>query len=313
MKKDFLEINKENLHEIYIQKNVRLKDLPEYFGSNVSFIRKQLASFGIKKTQKLACKNSYETLLSERGKDYLSKRPLKTTTQKEIISQKVWGTRRNSIKEKYSKEGITYETLYQKYIIENLSLRELSIHFNKEKFQIRKVLQFFKIPPKEKNKVREAFYKGTEEFNNDSERKELHIKNTQTTIKKMYGHSWYKNSTSKQEKEIIEYIFQNFKNLEIKSGDYSIICNPSTGSALQIDVYLPELSLAIEFNGDYWHNRELYENDIKNKTCDSREMLKTRLCFEKNIYLIHMWYSDWVKDKESCLFSIKQEISSRIR
>jgi very-short-patch-repair endonuclease len=53
----------------------------------------------------------------------------------------------------------------------------------------------------------------------------------------------------------------------------------------EIDIYLPHLKLAFEFNGLWWHS-ELY----KERNYHSN---KTKECLEKGIQLIHIWEDDW--------------------
>ena len=54
----------------------------------------------------------------------------------------------------------------------------------------------------------------------------------------------------------------------------------------ELDIYIPELKLAFEFNGVYWHN-ELYKTTNYHKE-------KSDLCEEKGIQLIHIWEDDWL-------------------
>jgi hypothetical protein len=56
-------------------------------------------------------------------------------------------------------------------------------------------------------------------------------------------------------------------------------------SPQELDIYLPELNLAFEFNGVYWHN-ELYKEK-------NYHLNKTNSCLEKGIQLIHVWEDDW--------------------
>ena len=53
----------------------------------------------------------------------------------------------------------------------------------------------------------------------------------------------------------------------------------------ELDIYLPEFKLAIEFNGLYWHNEI-----TKDKNYHKR---KSDLCKDKGIQLIHIWEDDW--------------------
>ena len=54
----------------------------------------------------------------------------------------------------------------------------------------------------------------------------------------------------------------------------------------ELDIYLPELNLAFEFNGTYWHN-ELYKSKKYHKE-------KSDLCDKLNIQLIHIYEDDWL-------------------
>ena len=61
---------------------------------------------------------------------------------------------------------------------------------------------------------------------------------------------------------------------------------------LELDIYYPELSIAIEYQGNYWHNRpETKERDERKK----------RLCKEKCIKLIEVWDDDFLKNPDIIL------------
>lgn len=59
-------------------------------------------------------------------------------------------------------------------------------------------------------------------------------------------------------------------------------------SPSELDVYLPERSIAVEFNGNYWHS-ELYKDKYYhiNKTID---------CMQKGIRLIHIFEYEWLEE-----------------
>jgi hypothetical protein len=69
---------------------------------------------------------------------------------------------------------------------------------------------------------------------------------------------------------------------------------------LELDYFLPELNLAIECNGLYWHG-ELFKSRKYHQN-------KTNLCKDKSINLIHIWEDDW--NKKSNI--IKSIISNRV-
>jgi hypothetical protein len=83
---------------------------------------------------------------------------------------------------------------------------------------------------------------------------------------------------SEDEKLILDFIEKNY-NGEIITNSKSII------SPYELDIYLPDLNLAFEFNGVYWHN-EL------NRPSDYHK-IKSDLCDDKGIQLIHIYEDDW--------------------
>jgi len=86
------------------------------------------------------------------------------------------------------------------------------------------------------------------------------------------------NNISNMEKDLLNFIKNNYhSNILINSK--KII------SPYELDIFLPDLKLAFEFNGLYWHS-ELYKDKNYHK-------LKTDLCEEKGIQLIHIYEDDW--------------------
>ena len=57
----------------------------------------------------------------------------------------------------------------------------------------------------------------------------------------------------------------------------------------EIDIFLPDLKLAFEFNGIYWHSINNSFRNVKN----DYHLIKTKLCEEKGINLIHVFEDDW--------------------
>lgn len=80
--------------------------------------------------------------------------------------------------------------------------------------------------------------------------------------------------TSKGELEVRDFI-SSF-NINIKK--YRINGN-------ELDMYIPDLKLALEFNGLYWHN-ELYKEK-------KYHFNKWKICKDNNIQLITIWQDDW--------------------
>ena len=94
------------------------------------------------------------------------------------------------------------------------------------------------------------------------------------------------------EESIEEYIRRSYPELRIESNNRSIIPSRNTRSSyLEIDIFIPELSLGIEANGETYHDREKYRDDRRNSTQYSDEMYKKNYCKSVGIKLIHVWSS----------------------
>ncbi len=75
-------------------------------------------------------------------------------------------------------------------------------------------------------------------------------------------------------------------------GSYYIIKNDrSVLNGKELDLYIPEKKLAIEFNGDYWHS------EIKKKDTNYHQR-KTLKCMQKGINLIQIFEFDWINNSE---------------
>lgn len=105
--------------------------------------------------------------------------------------------------------------------------------------------------------------------------------------------------TSAMEIQLVNYI---------KSFGYDIIQrDKSILSGKELDIYIPEKKLALEFNGDYWHSSEFKEYDYhQNKTIE---------CIKKGIHLIHIFEYEWldIDKKEKILNYIKYKLSNNTR
>lgn len=97
--------------------------------------------------------------------------------------------------------------------------------------------------------------------------------------------SCYKSlSTSKYEQEIAEYI-STFYTGDLVRNSRKII------SPLELDLYYPEKKIAIEFNGDYWHNESRVTYDYHYN--------KFKKCFDSGITLVSIFEHEWLSNKDS--------------
>ena len=101
-----------------------------------------------------------------------------------------------------------------------------------------------------------------------------------------YGFPIQKNyNDSLPQKQIYEFILDNYTGVVIYN-DWSVLGNK------EIDIYLPELHLAIEHNGLPYHS-----SNIKCKKNQYRHIEKTNACLEKGIQLIHIRGDQWILNR----------------
>ena len=88
------------------------------------------------------------------------------------------------------------------------------------------------------------------------------------------------------EKEVVTYIKSIYKE-EIIENDRSII------APKELDIYIPEKSFAVEFDGLYWHS----EAQGKGSTY---HLTKTKMCMSKGIRLLHIYENEWRDKQDIC-------------
>ena len=108
-----------------------------------------------------------------------------------------------------------------------------------------------------------------------------------------------KSGVSKAEKEIYNFIKSNIEE--------EVIENLNILDGKEIDIYIPDLKIGIEYNGLYWHS-ELYKEN--NYHLDKLELAKS-----KGIRLIQIFEDEWLNKKEivkSRLLNILGKTQNRI-
>ena len=108
-----------------------------------------------------------------------------------------------------------------------------------------------------------------------------------------------KDNASIYQKEIYDFLKQELGNNEIILTNERTILYPK-----ELDIYIPSLKLAIEFNGLFWHS-EISGN--KNKTYHLNKLNK---CLFKEIRLIHIFEDEWRDKKEIIKSILKNKIST---
>ena len=96
------------------------------------------------------------------------------------------------------------------------------------------------------------------------------------------------NGKSKEEKELYDYI-SSIVNCECISSFHVV----KDGKYLfELDIYIPELHFAIEFDGLFWHNERSGKKS-------EYHLWKTKECEKMGIKLIHIFEDEWMFHKEA--------------
>lgn len=104
------------------------------------------------------------------------------------------------------------------------------------------------------------------------------------------------------EEEITKFIQENY------DGEIQLKKKHLISKGYEIDIYLPQINLAIEVNGIYWHS------EIWGKYKDYH-LFKTQKLLEKDIQLLHIWDREWLHKKEivkSIILNKLNKITNRI-
>ena len=117
--------------------------------------------------------------------------------------------------------------------------------------------------------------------------------------------------TSKQEDEVADFIknyLHNYANMDYimhRSITFNNVYNGMNMTCddehlckhmrMELDIYIPELSLAIEYDGDYWHDDRIMM-ETRGLTNSESHVIKQQLCKQAGIELIFITERDWLSD-----------------
>lgn len=96
--------------------------------------------------------------------------------------------------------------------------------------------------------------------------------------------------TSKEELELKEFI-KSFYNKTILFNERGVL------NGKELDIYLPDDKIAIEYDGLYWHSDEYKDKDY--------HLNKTKECEDLNIHLIQIFSDEWIFKKDIVKNKIK--------
>lgn len=274
------------LEEQYLIKNIPSPDLSKELGIGTWLLSKICSHYGIKKdfTQR------YEIIRQKTQEKY----GVVSTLQLEDVKQKS----KDTLLTKYGTTNVMelpeirlkqQQTCLEKYKVTSynkIHIQHLDIWEDDQKF-----IEFIN------NYSVNMGYKPTVAnlcifFNVDKKSilNKIHLFNLEDVVQLYYSRSHY-------EDEIIEFLHSLGLD-NIQSNIKSILEN------LEIDIYLPDYKIGIEFNGDYWHS-DIYHEDHNGRSTYHQD--KSLLAESKGVFLFHIFEYEWNNPQE------RNNIKNRLR
>jgi len=160
---------------------------------------------------------------------------------------------------KYEKAVIDYKNLSNKEFLEKVIENNIYLYTNGVN-----------------NKFKNEYYKRFDKISDDF------MLQLDTNCKELDIHfSGYHSSISNGEKELLDFI-KSFYTGNIIENDRHL--------GKELDIYLPDLKIAIEYDGVYWHSSKFKDKNY--------HLNKTKICEENDIQLIHIFETEWLNKKD---------------
>jgi hypothetical protein len=170
-----------------------------------------------------------------------------------------------------SYDNITYNTVRNILLKNGVILRHLKKYDHKERW--------FGDNPKAKLLLNKKTFIGK---NPHELMRELGVSKNSIHVYARYHDIPYPNnkSTSKPENELYEFLMCTTDNIIVKSSRTII-------PPLELDLFIPELKIAIEYDGIYWHLEQMGKNK-------NYHLNKTNMCEKLGIKLFHIFENEWI-------------------
>jgi predicted HTH domain antitoxin len=276
---------KEDIFELYIDKNMSVKECAEYFQYNMRMFQKVLAEYSITKDRKQVYEKQKETLLKTKG--------VENVFQLKEIQEK---SKQTSL-EKY---GVEYYVQTDEYKEKNLETRKEK--YGDDPFQ----RELAKKTIKEKYGVENIVYNHYNEHQlkllNDREYTEKYIKenNIQSALEfsNKNGFSQAGGEFILSKHNLIDNLICNTTQPEkdiqdLLNGKIEYISHYRMKNNKEIDIFIPKLNMGIEFNGDYWHCEK-----YKDKKYHQEKSLYAN---NENIFIYHIFEYEWNEKKQQII------------
>lgn len=110
--------------------------------------------------------------------------------------------------------------------------------------------------------------------------------------------------TSRPELELLEFI-KEFTPENVLHGDRKLLW-----PKFEIDVYIPDLLLGVEFNGDYWHSDKFMQINHGISAAEYHQR-KYDACAKLGVELLFVWESDWRQVNEAVRTALLERLTGR--
>lgn len=314
---------KNEIIKYYINNNHTIQETADYFDVNITTITRKLKKFNIRKSKELIEESKKMRNREKYGVDYplqleettrkreqtnLEKYGYKNQFQRPDIIEDIQDARSEKMDKIVSKTKDTWNKRYGGHPLSNKEVQLKAKQTNLKRYGVEYSSQNDDIKKRKKISRIKYFEENSEEYNllRDKERfKQIVLsipyeERTSTSCAEKMGihtttfNKWFKLHNlkeeismnfqrSRQEQEITEYIKSFYTGIVINN--YKL--------DMELDIYLPELKLGIEFNGTYYH-------DVEHKGKGYHQE-KSFYFKEKGIFVYHIYEWEWEDD-------IKREI-----
>ena len=325
---------KEDFIYLYLTLNLSVSDIAEILGRSVSQTQKIINKLGIKKNSTLcqksrenmnlrkygirfpnttneALKKKEKTNIQRYGvksllcdktfkeKSMLNKYGVKHALESDKFLSKLKNTNKERWGEEYSFQVSDIQdkikkTLNQKYGTDNVfKIKELQDKARttiKEKYNSNTYAQAHIKHIEDMNKEfwEKNFYDSRLDAFDIEKCAEYHDISLCTISRKLkeFDINYRTKYASKNEYEIKKYI-ESFNYL-VKRKDRALI------SPLELDIFVPEKSFAIEFDGLGFHSEGISDNVLSKNVTKLYHLNKTKQCKDKGVQLLHIFENEWV-------------------
>lgn len=300
-------IDKDTIYDLYIKQNKSVEEVAKILNVSKFTITDRLKRYGIKKDK--------DAVKLQTEKNNLEKYGTKYPVQLNIVQEK---TKQTNL-ERYGCEYVTQSdeikdkiknTNMEKYgcecSLQNNIVQEKTKQTNLEKYGVEYSAQAEEVKNKVKASLLNNNFPNVIKYFADKETTEDFLKknyNEKTTLIQLskdtgvsiaavgrYIHKYgledyidYSFTVSQPEKDIVEYLTsRGIKN--IIQSERTIL------DGKEIDIFLPDYNVGIEFNGDYWHSElkigKRYHYD------------KSMLANSKGVFLYHIFSHEWFEEEK---------------